>query len=752
MSGAEETPSQEALERVFAALEADPRGDLAGLAARLGVPPEVVRRCQAAQRALSTGADSRAELVTQLEDTPASGPQPLAPATEPRSGGPWLPRAGDPVGPYTLIEVLGRGGMGQVWRARDPRGARDVAIKLTLGARPSPTALARLAREAEVAASLRHPGLVAIHAAGDVRGTPYLVLELVEGARSLDQVLPGLDLRARLGLVRDVARALGHAHGRGVVHRDVKPQNVLIDPAGRARVTDFGLALAEGQERLTRTGVTPGTPTHMAPEQLSGAPLGPPTDVWALGVVLYQAVCDALPFTSEEGPVALAANICRGEVVPPSSRAADVPAGVDAICARALARDPRERYPHGDALADDLERLLRGEPLAPGLRRSRRAWAGLVLVGAAGLAVVGAVAERGAGSAGAGPGVASAPAPQEVRLGPALLLLPPQDTTLSEPQVSVEVRLGGERCELLACSSADPAVLTRVRLDVGMTGLGYHLPLQPGANTLLFVVRTAHGDQLLRWRLQGPPQAPRLVQDPTPPAPPAHLRPGARAGEWTAPEGSVLVWLPPGVFEMGRDDGPPEEGPARFVRLTAGLFLARHEVTWGQYRRFCAQVGRDPPLPAHEVTDRHPVHGVSFEDARAYCEWAELRLPSEAEWEWAARGAAGRRYPWGDQPDPARVSSEGDQDGFPHTSPVGALPQGATPEGIHDLAGNVAELVSDGWGERHDAMQVVDPQGPVSPQDCLRGGAWDQPLLRCSATARAARQEGAKRAGFRVAW
>ena len=280
-------------------------------------------------------------------------------------------------GRFTLRKLLGRGAMGAVWRAHDAELGREVALKLLSGAGPAEERRARFAREAQIGASLQHPGIARLHGADTAAGVPYLVLELVEGARPLDQVLPALPLRQRVELLRDAARALGHAHARGVTHRDVKPGNLLVDGQGRLKVVDFGVAAAVGNERLTRTGTVVGTPFYAAPEQLRGerGP-GPPADVWGLGVILYEALCGQLPFQGET-MAELVLQVTTRRPQPPRRVAPDVPPPLEAICLRALATPPQERYPHGEALADDLEAWLRGERVSTSAPRGGAAGSGL---------------------------------------------------------------------------------------------------------------------------------------------------------------------------------------------------------------------------------------------------------------------------------------------------------------------------------------------------------------------------------------
>ncbi|MEZ6188574.1 MAG: protein kinase [Planctomycetota bacterium] len=302
---------------------------------------------------------------------------------------------GTTIGPFRVLERLGAGASGAVYRVVDPVG-RELALK-SLRGRLEDARLERFAREGEVTAGLKHSGIVQVHATGATELGPYLVYELVEG-EDLERAWRRLDRAQLLRALVEVGHAVGHAHAHGVVHRDLKPANVLLDRAGRARVTDFGMAQVQGLERLTRTGALVGTPHYMAPEQVGARREGvsSATDVWALGVMLYRALCGRLPFEGES-LVELSARIATGTFPPLRSLARDVNPALEAVCARALSSDPGARYPDGEAFAADLERALAGG----GVRRPRRR-VGLVLAGLLALALVGwRVARREGGPAGA---------------------------------------------------------------------------------------------------------------------------------------------------------------------------------------------------------------------------------------------------------------------------------------------------------------------------------------------------------------
>ncbi|MEZ6186449.1 MAG: serine/threonine-protein kinase [Planctomycetota bacterium] len=201
---------------------------------------------------------------------------------------------------FHWIAPLGEGTFGWVGLVEERALGRRAALKLGKQA-GNPTQLARFEREAQIAAGLQHPHTVSVHSAGVVHGHPFLVLDYVEGARTLREVERTTGVLERLAQLRDVARGMAQAHAQGIVHRDLKPDNVLVDPEGVARVTDFGCATGQDVDRLTLSGAAVGTPLYMAPEQLAGERdrVGPPSDVWSLGVMLHEVACGRLPFVAD---------------------------------------------------------------------------------------------------------------------------------------------------------------------------------------------------------------------------------------------------------------------------------------------------------------------------------------------------------------------------------------------------------------------------------------------------------------------
>src|SRR5262245_40562904 len=280
---------------------------------------------------------------------------------------------------YEILERLGEGGMGVVYKARQLSLKRVVALKMILGgARARPEERQRLRAEAEAAARLAHPNIVQVYEVGECGGLPYLALEYAEGG-SLAQALAGTPLPPRRAaeLVQALAGAVQFAHERGIVHRDLKPGNVLLQtaPSGRGlagtpKVADFGLARcldqagASDPERRTPTGAILGTPSYMAPEQASGhtAGVGPACDVYALGALLYECLTGRPPFKAASLLETLE-QVRSQEPVPPARLQAKLPPDLQTICLACLEKDPARRYASAGALADDLGRFLRGEPI-----------------------------------------------------------------------------------------------------------------------------------------------------------------------------------------------------------------------------------------------------------------------------------------------------------------------------------------------------------------------------------------------------
>ncbi len=361
--------------------------------------------------------------------------------------------APETLGPYDILYEIGSGGFGAVYRARHRATGAEVALKVPGGeALADPVQVRRFLRESELAREIEHPGIVRALDSGEDRGRAWFAMELIEG-ESLHEVVSqeSLPWERAARIAREVADALAAAHAKGILHRDVKPGNILLDRAGVPHLTDFGLAkdVATGS-RLTRTGVAVGTPEYMSPEQARGEvhDLGPATDVWGVGVVLYQMLAGRKAFDGES-PESVVEKVILREPAPLRRLRPDVPKGLVRVVRVCLAKAARDRYRDAGALRDDLDRVLRGErPVArPPRARGRRA-ATAALAAAAIAAAVSAL------WAGPPPSAAGAP----------------QGTAAEAPLVSAAERLAARA---RAAAAGDPAEAARLFAEALAADAGY---------------------------------------------------------------------------------------------------------------------------------------------------------------------------------------------------------------------------------------------------------------------------------------
>ena len=270
---------------------------------------------------------------------------------------------------YTIVERIAVGGMGSVYRATDNRLNRTVAVKLLKeGLAHDPRFVERFRREARSAAGLTHPNIAGVFDYGEEGGRHFIVMELADG-RDLARVLLDegpLPVDRALKITAATSDALGHAHQMGVVHRDVKPANILVDAHDRVKVTDFGIARAAGDSTITQTGTILGTAFYLSPEQASGDNLGPYSDVYSLGVVLYEMLTGAVPFTADS-PVSVAMKHLNEEVPAPSWLKPGIAPEIDELVRSATAKDPKERPADGAEFAARVRRVIEtpGDEAAP---------------------------------------------------------------------------------------------------------------------------------------------------------------------------------------------------------------------------------------------------------------------------------------------------------------------------------------------------------------------------------------------------
>ena len=627
-------------------------------------------------------------------------------------------------GRYRIERVLGEGGMGIVWAVADVQSNARFALK-TLKTRPGTRGdvRRRLLREARAVGAVQHPNLVRVlDVVSTPDGAPALVMELLEGETLADRLRRSpLSLPEAARVLLPVALALRAAHALGIVHRDLKPANIFLarpaDPHGRdvdVKVLDFGMAKlthtegpAVASDTLTASGALMGTPCYMSPEQVLGERgLDQRTDVWALGVVLHECLSGRRP-TDAENVGQVLKKILGGALAPLEQSVPGVPDDVARAAAAMLAREPDARMPDLSHVVDVLARYADAPPTAfaqatlGSLGRRRRRAAWLVPVAAIAAAGV------------------AVPVALRVRH-------PPARTTAA----------------LAAAAPAPPAALT------GMVWLPGGAFTMGRTREELDAECARQGAACRRDQLERE-QPPRRVT-----LSPFYLD----EREVTNEEFAAWLDVDPDRLTADFDPDPPHE--KRFVKDAHGTYLVD---LWP--KQIVGTFGVDNWFSVRPGFERRPVVAVTWDAARLYCESRGKRLPSEAEWEYAARGATARRYPWGDD-DPAceEVVFGRDDKGRCKGAPrepqdVAAGPRDFTPERVHDLAGNVTEWVFDAFELPYygPCGDCVNPRVDGSPSATtemrvMRGGSWGSTaLMRTTTRGRWQRNNVADTLGFRCA-
>ncbi len=595
-------------------------------------------------------------------------------------------QAGGRIAEFELLERIGAGGMGVVFRARDTKLRRDVAIKiLAPHLATSQQARGKLLDEAQAAAKLQHPNIVPVYKCDSDGGVDFIVSEYIRGSTVAAELLAE---RARRSAAEDtagarnwqrrctewaagVADALETAHRAGIVHRDVKPSNILLDEQGRPRLTDFGIALDMTEDTLTQESTAVGTCFYMSPEQATAARarVDHRSDIYSLGVVLYEMLSLQRPFDGSSVAAVLQAVLLSD---PPSlrKRARGIPRDLETICAKAMRRNPVERYQTVGHLSADLRSYLAGDPILArpeGLVRRvartilrRRVWfASGALVLLAGAAI-----------------------------GAALWALSERDS--KGVRVRVNCVEADARIAIVDLESGTVAARPRRAASVWLP-VGRYRVVAASARVQGFSEQTVNA---LR-----PGRAYEVL---------AEIRP-------TAEVVADMVHISGGEHKVGGDRLPERE-----VTL-ADFWIDRSEVSNGQYRAFMEATGYRAPLHwqvGAPPPDELPVVCVSYTDAARYAAWAGKRLVLGDEWEAAARAPDGRLLPWGDGAPPPSPPAEwaieyqearGDK-GYrlylTRTVPVNSVAVSRTPLGLNHMWGNVIELTDSLDLKKHNVQTV----------------------------------------------
>jgi len=549
------------------------------------------------------------------------------------------------IGPYRILRELGRGAMGVVYLAEDPAIGRQVAIKVVRldqfsSAEEQAQLRLRLMREASAAGKLNHPGIVTVYQLGEHEDVVFVAMELVEG-RSLDEILTSgavFGTGVIFSILRQVAAALDHAHSLGIVHRDVKPANVLVRSDGGVKISDFGIAKIASQ-KFTQSGMVLGTPAYMAPEQIMAARIDGRADQFSLAVMAFLMLSGQPPFRAESS-AGLLIQIVQTEPPPLHQLASRYPPAASAVLGRALAKKPEDRFDTCTEFINALTNVC--EPAT----------------------------------------VVQAKAPPVARGASADTAMPRR--AMAPAAVAAAVAIASLGLMWMAVSAWRRA----------------HVPAAPGP-------------------------APTAQQTPVTPVP-AEPAPGAQSNLHTHPaDGLIYVRIPAGSFRMGCTGGEtrckPDTRPVHEVQIGGDFRIGQTEVTQDAYARVMGGA-KQGDQPAADLT---------WDDADRYCRSIGGRLPTEAEWEYAARGGAeGQSH----GPVAEIAWHQANSGGGAH--PVAGLKPNSF--GLHDALGNVWEWTADVYGAAYyRTSPVLDPSGPVrGSQRVVRGGSFSTPAAYISLSSR----------------
>lgn len=633
---------------------------------------------------------------------------------------PILPGDLGSIGPYRILQCIGRGGMGIVFQAFDPKLQRVVAIKvLAPEIAIDPMARKRFEREARSAAVVSHPHVVVIHAVDETHNPPYIVMEFIQGKTLADKIAiqGALSVKEILRIGAQIAEGLAAAHKQGLVHRDMKPANVLLENGvERTKVADFGLAKTMDDVAMTRTGDFSGTPQFMSPEQASGGVVDYRTDLFSLGAILY-AMCTGRPPFSADNPLAILRRICEDSPRPIERVNPEVPDWLSAIVDRLLAKSPAARFQTAAEVAALLHKYL-------------------------------AMVQAGANIAGPEPETKSQSAWNLRRLR-------------SWPILAFSCLAGIGVLAWLTSNRTqhNSSVLNGKKIDSLPSSLG-----ESGPET------EKKGPDVLSP--QGAAKTKRAGRTSAEGNEPFNAFDGEYAGDRrTLTELNIAFrWCPPGRFVMGSPKSEIErlnnEDQAN-VTLSQGFWLGETEVTQGQWEQLMATAPWKG-LDYVKEGSNYAASYISYADALNYAEkltsqergagrlpnsW-RYSLPTESQWEYGCRARTAKKYGFGDSESDLEAYAwyvkSAQEIGETYAHAVGQKKANAW--GLKDMHGNVWEWCSDWYDDQ--LRDGIDPVGPtIGLLRVRRGGGWGAKAAVCRSANRGAISPDIKfnTQGFRIA-
>ena len=700
-----------------------------------------------------------------LSRTPGKGKgQEISTQSSSEANGSGAPKK---IGNYVVQRKLGAGAMGEVYLGRDPILDRHVAVKVLPAALSNDEErLQRFLREAKSAARLTHPNVAAVHQAGAQGRIAYIVMEYVEGT-SLDKAISEngpMDWKGATRTVCDAAAGLGAAHDIGLVHRDVKPGNLIQSPDGVTKVVDFGLARGlHTDTQLTQQGTLLGTPAYMAPEQWGNGEVDKRSDLYSLICTYYFLLTGRQPFDAPS--LAALGYQHRYEPFPdPREHSADLPDGVCRVLTQGSAKEPSERFQDAKELASELEALLASPEDSPTLASSQAGVGVVVSTHPPSLAASRWKSKRSSGLLGRLPlrarmaagGVIAAILVGLFLLGVVFTLRTPQGTlVVTVSETDAEILVDGGKVTLKSPGDDEPVEIkiaegkhelvvrkggfeTRTKEFTAKSGdrVVFHVTLIPLAKAKIETAEV--------WETILPAGAPRPAIAPFD-ATQAKRHQEAWAEYLKIPAtvesaiGMKMALIPPGEFIMGSaiGDGEEDERPQHQVRITKPFYLGTTEVTKGQWQPLMeTQPWKGQGKPQKEGPD-YPASYVSWGDAQEFCrrlgekDGVTYRLPTEAEWEYACRAGTTTAYYFGDDGRSHLVEyawcagnawNAGER--FAHR--VGQKIPNAF--GLYDIHGNLFEWCQDWYAAYYYAVSPInDPPGPEEgSKHVIRSGRYGE--------------------------
>jgi serine/threonine protein kinase len=577
---------------------------------------------------------------------------------------------------YKITTLLGEGAMGEVYLASDEQTGQQAAIKiLARQLITHPEWIERFRREAETLRKLDHPNIVKFVDTFEHEGQYVIVMEYLSGGSLHDLLKKGpLSIERANRIALELCDALIRSHHLNIIHRDLKPDNVLLTEDGTPKLADFGVARLSEGTRMTRSGTQVGTPYYMSPEAWEGKALDAQTDIWSLGVMLFEMLTGQVPFGGDTG-AAVMNKVLTTQPPDLKKLRSEVPPSLAKIVSRMLTREKKRRYQTMREVAVDLER---GHPsnTSPVLLSQP----GIFVAGALLIAII---------ILGAWLGLSN--------------FLPSGST----PTSTQEALSNPTQTESI--TSTIPATAS---LDIGSTITadkdGMILVYVPAGNFVMGSSPDVQADMLALCEHCDPTS----ITDQSP------QRSISLDSFWMYRTEVTIAQFRKFVESENYVTSAEKKGSSIIFDTSTNQYITKPGVSWSK---------PDGNLIDLDQYADFAVTQVSWEDARSYCSWAGGRLPTEAEWEKAARSVDGRFFPWGnDIPNDQYLNFDLVNDG---PVKVMSYPAGITPYGAYDMAGNVWEWVNDRYVESYDAGETRNPTGARSGDGrVIRGGSWASEL------------------------